>query len=60
MAALSRNGHFRRHHAALDKGQAHAEAQPNRQDQNAPPMPGPTFHRALNMAPLGAMGKSSG
>jgi hypothetical protein len=58
MSAISRDGHRRRHHAALDEGQAHPEPQQNRQEQNARPMPGPAFHGASKMALLDANGKS--
>jgi hypothetical protein len=58
MGPISRDGHLRRHHAALDEGQTHADPQQNRQEQNARPMPGPAFHGAPNMALLDANGKS--
>jgi hypothetical protein len=58
MSAISRDGHRYRHHAALDEGQAHAEPQEDRQEQNARPMPGPAFHDAAKMATSAAIGKA--
>ena len=58
MGPISGDGHLRRHDAALDEGQAHAEPQQDRQEQNARPMQGPAFHGRPKMALLDANGKS--
>jgi hypothetical protein len=57
MSPISGDRHIHRHHAALDEGQAHAEPQADRQEQNARPMPGPAFHRAPKMVPSAIVGK---
>jgi hypothetical protein len=57
VSAISSDGHLRRHHTALDKGQTHPEPQQDRQEQNARPMPGPAFHSASKMATPAALSK---
>jgi hypothetical protein len=57
MSAVGRDGHVRRHHAALGAGQAHAKPQQNCQGQSLRPMPGPPFHRTPKMTPSAATSK---
>ena len=57
MSAISRDGHRRRHYAALDEGQAHPHPQQKRQEQNSRPMPGPAVHDAAKVATSAAINK---
>jgi hypothetical protein len=57
MSGVRRDGHCRRHHAALDEVQAYAEPQQNRQEQNARPVPAPTLHGVANMTTSAAISK---
>jgi hypothetical protein len=57
MGAIRGDDNPRRHHAALDEGQAHAEPKRNCKEQNSRSMPGPALHAASKMAPSAAIGK---
>ena len=56
--AISRDGHLRRHHAALHERQAHPERQQERQEERADPMAKAAAHSAAKMATLGLLSKT--
>jgi hypothetical protein len=56
MSVIGRDSHLRRHDAALDQGQAHAEQ--DRQEQCSDAMRRPATHRAPNMARSHGISKS--